>query len=268
MRGINSLYVAAGVIHLLNAFQYIYAWLPLGYSFLSPVMIPEYLNVLGAALYLWSASLYNTNLTDYSYDAATKTTTYGASVLRVHEIETASSLIEVFAAVGWCVVWAYTYIPGPGRGYTLDDPDFTGNVLILVPSIIYFVYNVQNLTAPGSYASNNLYEVGDTLYFAGAVFFMCSALRDDGWFPSFYTWPPLRAALGALRLGPCADAAVDALYARCAKGDGGGGKALPLVDAEAAEAQPLFSGGSGGVGGAGAGAASGNARGVYAAWSE
>ena len=262
LRGINALYVAAGVIHLINALQYIYAWMPLGYGFLHPVMIPEYLNVLGAALYLWSASLYNTTITDYTYDAATKVTTYGPSVLRVHEIETASSLIEVFAAIGWCLVWAFTYIPGPGRGYTLDDPDMSGNLLILVPSIIYFVYNVQNLRDPSSYNDNTLYETGDTWYFVGAVFFFCSALRDDGWFPSFGLWPPVRAMLGAVGLGPAADAAVRGLYARCDRA-GSGDKAQPLLDAEAAEARPLVGSDS-----SVAGSGRNTSRGVYSAWGE
>ncbi len=268
VRGLNALYIAAGVIHLVNAFQYIFAWMPLGYGLLHPVMIPEYLNIVGAALYLWSASLYDANLTDYT-TGADGSVTYGASVLLTHEIETASALIEVLAAVGWCVVWALAYTPGPSRGYTLDDPDFMGNLLILVPSIIYLVYNVQNLTNPASFGTNSLYEIGDTWYFVGSVFFLCSSLRDDGWIAGFGLWPAARAALGAAGLGPRADALVERLYACCERGGGGGGggKAVPLLDAEAV---PLVAGGSAA---AGASAGSGRAttrgsRGIYSAWAE
>ena len=247
------------MIHLLNALQYIWAWLPFGYGFLHPVMIPEYLNVIGAALYLWSASLYNTNVTDWVWDVQNQVTVYGPSVLLVHRIETASSFIEILAAIGWCVVWAYTYIPGPGKGYTLDDPDFLGNILILVPSIIYFVYNVQNLQDPSSYTTNSLYTTADTWYFCGACFFLCSALRDDGWFPSFGLWPFVRLALGKCGLGPLADAAVERIYSSCAKDGNDYAKAVPLLDAEAAEVRPL-------VGSSGPGRMTGNSRGVYSAW--
>lgn len=58
-RSINQVYVAAAVIHFLNAFQYMWVWFPLGYGPFSWVMIPEWLNVLGACLYLVSASKYN-----------------------------------------------------------------------------------------------------------------------------------------------------------------------------------------------------------------
>jgi hypothetical protein len=273
VRGLNALYIAAGVIHLVNAFQYVFAWMPLGYGLLHPVMIPEYLNIVGASLYLWSASLYDANLTDYT-TGPDGSITYGASVLLTHEIETASSLIEVFAAIGWCVVWALSYTPGPSRGYTLDDPDFLGNLLILVPSVIYFVYNVQNLRNPASFGTNLLYEVGDTWDFVGSVFFLCSSLRDDGWFPGFGLWPAARAALGAAGLGPSADALVERLYACCERGSAssGSGKAVPLLDAEAT---PLVAGSAGGAA-AGASAGSGRAagaaprasRGIYSAWAE
>ena len=186
LRGINQLYVAAGVIHLFNAFQYIYAWLPLGYGLLHPVMIPEYLNVLGAALYLVSASYYNETFSSYTSEAT----------LRVHRIETASSLIEVFAALGWALVWWKTHARGRGRGLTFDDPDFWGNFFIVVPSFFYFVYNIQNLRDPESYGTNYLFAQGDTLYFVGSIFYILCALRDDGWFNSFWVCGALFRGLG------------------------------------------------------------------------
>lgn len=176
MSSINAVYVVAGIIHLVNAVQYIYAWFPLGFGLLSWVMIPEYLNVLGAGLYLVSASKYDAAQND---EALTR---------QIHQIETASSLIEVFAAFGWTAVWWYTYVRGSGRGLTFDDPDFSGNALIIIPSIIYFVYNCSNLVDPANYYSGpnaTLYITADLWYFVGSIIYIFSALRDDGWFPSF-----------------------------------------------------------------------------------
>ena len=193
---INAMYIVAGVIHLVNALQYIYAWFPLGFGLLSPVMIPEYLNVVGAGLYLVGAARYNAAM-------------HNADITHsIHVIETIASLIEVFAAFGWTIVWWYTFVRGPGRGLTLDDPDFTGNALIVVPSIIYLVYNVNNLIDPNNYYTGpnaELYMTADLWYFIGSIVYVFSALRDDGWFPSFRIFgAAVFGALGVLEmcLGP------------------------------------------------------------------
>lgn len=34
-------------------------WFPLGYGLVTWVMVPEYLNVIGAAIYLYTSTLYN-----------------------------------------------------------------------------------------------------------------------------------------------------------------------------------------------------------------
>jgi hypothetical protein len=162
---------------LLNAFQYIYAWFPLGYGLLSWVMIPEYLNVIGAGIYLAGAARYNSAM--YS-----EATTHD-----IHVLETIASSVEVLAAFGWVVVWWYTYMPGRGRGLTLDDPDFSGNALIVVPSIVYLVYNVNNLVDARNYCvgtNAKLYTTADLWYFIGSIIYVLSAARDDGWFPHFW----------------------------------------------------------------------------------
>jgi hypothetical protein len=51
---INRLYVASGFIHAFNALQYYWAWLPSGFRWHHRVMIPEYLNMIGAAMYMVS----------------------------------------------------------------------------------------------------------------------------------------------------------------------------------------------------------------------
>jgi len=187
---INAVYIIAGIIHLLNAVQYIYAWFPLGYGLLTWVMVPEYLNVAGAALYLAAASQYNQA---YSSEAARS---------RIHVIETIASAIEVGAAFGWTAVWWVTHARGRGRGLTLDDPDFSGNALIIVPSIIYLVYNVNNLRDANNYFTGPnalLYQTADLWYFVGSLIYLASAARDDGWFPSFGVFgAAVFGALGAL----------------------------------------------------------------------
>lgn len=173
LESVNNLFVASGILHLINSLMYIWAWLPLGFNLCSVVMIPEYLNVIGASIYLYTATLYSK--TDGSYqDDVTFT---------IHHFETAAASIEILAALGWCFTWWLTYPRGqPGRGWTFDDPDIWANIFIVVPSIFYVVYNAQILADPLNYCCNTLYTQGDTLYAIGSVFYLFAALRDDGYF--------------------------------------------------------------------------------------
>jgi hypothetical protein len=173
IENINNLFIAAGVIHLVNAFMYIWSWLPLGYTLCSVVMIPEYLNVLGASLYLYTANQYGKMDGTYTDDIT----------FRVHYIETAAASIELVAAFGWATTWYLTFPRRTvGRGWTLDDPDSWGNIFIVVPSIYYIAYNIQILSNPADYCCNDVYKTGDNLYLLGAVFYLIAALRDDGLF--------------------------------------------------------------------------------------
>ena len=63
--------------------------------------------------------------------------------LYVHDLELAASLIEVIASLGWAYTWWLTYPRGPGRGWTLDDPDLWGILMIVIPSWTYLAYNVM-----------------------------------------------------------------------------------------------------------------------------
>jgi hypothetical protein len=169
----NNLFIAAAVIHLVNAFMYIWSWLPFGYTFFSVVMIPEYLNILGASLYLYTANQYGETDGTYTDDIT----------FRVHHIETAAASIELVAAFGWATTWYLTFPRRTvGRGWTLDDPDSWSNIFIVVPSIYYIAYNIQILMDPADYCCNDVYKTGDNLYLAGAVFYVVAALRDDGLF--------------------------------------------------------------------------------------
>jgi hypothetical protein len=48
----NDYYFKFGIVHLINACMFVWTWE--GKSYTDKVVIPEYLNVLGAVLYLWS----------------------------------------------------------------------------------------------------------------------------------------------------------------------------------------------------------------------
>jgi len=170
---INNLFLGFAVVHLVNACMYALAWIFEGYRPYSVLFIPEYLNMCGAGLYLTSSILYRFENTETYLD---KYTFY------VHYIETTAAALEVVAAFGWCYTWYLTYKRQPGRGWTFDDPDIWANFFIVVPSLVYISYNGQVLNNPESYETNTLYEVGDVLYFIGAVFYVVAALRDDGWF--------------------------------------------------------------------------------------
>lgn len=102
-----------------------------------PIVFPEYMNVLGAALYLWSAALY-----------PTESGPTDATTLKVHRIETAAAGVEWLACVGWFITWHLTYLRVPGRGYTLDDPDVWALITIFGGSTCYMLYNIRCFCLP------------------------------------------------------------------------------------------------------------------------
>ena len=66
-----------GVLHLVSALLYAYSWKE--FSFIHIIMIPEYMNMIEASLYITSASMYNEeNAYYYTTDPVT---------LDVHYIE-------------------------------------------------------------------------------------------------------------------------------------------------------------------------------------
>ena len=179
----NTLFVIAGAVHLFNACQYFGVWPALGYSFLHVYQVPEALNVLGAALYLYTATTYNKM-------AITGPGRYlDAVTLQSHGVETAAAAIELLAAGGWCAVWWHSHQRGPGRGLTLDDPEFCALVCLVAPSVLYVAYNAVVVRDPTAYyasaLASDLFSSGDCIYFAGAVFYALVSFRDAGYFDSF-----------------------------------------------------------------------------------
>jgi len=179
----DKVYYFFGMVHFLNAWMYWYAWKDVRWR--DPILYPEYLNVVGAALYLWSSSLYRRE--SGPHDAATS---------HIHVIETCAAIVELLACVGWAFTWHLTYERVPGRGYTLDDPDVWALLTIFAAAITYVVYNLQILAHPDWYSDNEVYFLGDISYAMNGVLYLLAGLRDDGWFwwmplmGNFYTFAP------------------------------------------------------------------------------
>jgi len=220
---INALYIGMNFVHLVNAIMYVANWMQMGYPFLSVIQIPEFFNIIGAALYISSSFRYNeadkpvifgtnvngtdtylcqtyvysptdTNFTSPYYDTADCLTSAGTEV---RALEMAASAIDLLAAFGWCLTWWMSYERRPGQGWTLDDPDTWSNSTTLVGAIFYFVYNVRVSTHADEYwdpssSAYSLYQYGDIVYFIGSVFYILAALRDDGWF----FWMPVGGRVG------------------------------------------------------------------------
>ncbi len=112
---INRIYLATGCIHVFNALQYAIVWLLLDnpktgnrFTVFDAVMVPEYLNIIEASIYLLNAQLYNLEVISGPNAYADPWT------LRIHKLELGAAGIELFAAFAWVMVWVYTYPRVPG----------------------------------------------------------------------------------------------------------------------------------------------------------
>jgi len=180
---INVTYVVAGVVHMISAFLYMWVWCADGFPIIHYIQIPEYLNIIEAALYLGSASLYNYEslyVIDYVVDNVTMS--FDPYVYYVGKIETTAAVVEMCAAFGWATTWFITFRRIPGRGLTLDDPDSWAAASIVICASIYVVYNAQVQLDPSLYGSYYLYVDADYLYLANALVYLLASLRDVGWF--------------------------------------------------------------------------------------
>eukprot|EP01041_Mallomonas_annulata_P001934 gene1934-3754_t len=62
---------------------------------------------------------------------------------QIRILELISSIIEMIAAIGWCLTWYSEYLenygrqpyPTPSRGWTFDDPDMLANITILAAAM-------------------------------------------------------------------------------------------------------------------------------------
>jgi len=177
---INKFYIAAAVVHVVNAFMYIWVWRTEGYPYFHRVMIPEALNILEASLYMVTAMMYQHE--SYGADGDSLPAADDPVLKNVQRLEMGASCVELLAACGWATTWYMTYPRIPGRGWTFDDPDIWANLSIITPGVIYVVYNVQLQLNPYVYGDNFLFVYADKLYMANALMYFLCSMRDVGWF--------------------------------------------------------------------------------------
>lgn len=94
----NALYFQFAVVHCFNACMYAYAWNDKSWT--SFYMYPEYLNIIGSGLYLWSSTMYNEWYESDDYYAD-----YSTDFALCRKAELAAAIVEWFAAIGWNYVW-------------------------------------------------------------------------------------------------------------------------------------------------------------------
>ncbi|CAF1408967.1 unnamed protein product [Adineta ricciae] len=176
---VNKMYLGLAIVHMISAALYWWAWKD--HCWNDVIMIPEYLNLVEASLYLWSAVWYQNE------DGL-----YGPYTLALHKLETVAAFVELFASFGWIMSWYRTYTRALGRGFTFEDPDTVAYTLTTLSSFIYIAYNIQILMNPDGYGTNTLYYNGDIIYSIGAIFYLWANLRDDGWL----WWMPVAGQYG------------------------------------------------------------------------
>jgi hypothetical protein len=192
----NLNYLIFGFIHLCNAMMYLYVWIDAKQSIFTWFVLADWLNVLGALLYLITAFLY-----PYEYSSDDDNADYTFQFILVRYLELFASFIEVIAAFGWNYQWYVVYIEEYfrtkettiGRGFTLDDPDLWANLTIDLGALYYFCYNVSLFQMKfQNYDTNYLFMTGDLFYFLNSVIYTIASLRDCDvfWYlPTAGIWP-------------------------------------------------------------------------------
>jgi hypothetical protein len=180
----NKVYVVFAVIHVIDAFLFLWSWEDK--TFTDVETWPEYLNIFGAGLYLWSSTYYDALYVISSNGAVAPSLKF----YTCRQIELAASTLEVFAAVGWIYVWHKGLIEQfgsdlksvPGRGFTLYDPDLHANGTLIAGALLYLIYNIDLSRNPRRYDTSTIYTLADLLYFFNSIAYMLATLRDLGWF--------------------------------------------------------------------------------------
>lgn len=245
LAAVNRLWVVSALWHLVNAVQYYFVWpmwrdpatgrRPFSVFPVYFEAFPELCNVAEASLYVSTAFMYAQEVT-YGPRAY-----LDAATFRIHHLELAAAVLELVAAFAWTVVWWRMHPRTRGRGLTLDDPEFTALVLLVLGSFCYLAYNVKvelDSKLYGDPEFSKLYSAGDWLYLVGAVFYVLAALRDDNWFASFHVFGALAQRAG-FKLAPeslddgDAGAAATAAAASAAAGADGAAKPPPPAAASA-----------------------------------
>ena len=90
-------------------------------------LVPEYLNIIESAFYIWSSSLYG-----HLYITDDDNSGYTEDFFFCRKLEIVASAVEIFASIGWIIVWYRMFQENvspsltavPGRGLSIYDPDF------------------------------------------------------------------------------------------------------------------------------------------------
>jgi len=157
-------------VHLFDAILYLWMWLEL-MSLKHFLLTPDWLNLLGALIYITSTSLYKyqyENNSSNPNEKGDKTIFFGV----VRRLELSASVLELAMSFGWVWQWFVEYrsdlIRDPfscvGRGFTLDDPDVWANITLIVAASYYVAYNVTVFMDYSRYDTCNLYVVGDQVH--------------------------------------------------------------------------------------------------------
>ncbi len=239
LRRVHQFQVAAALIHVANAVQYLAVWPacrnPTTGAFwrlTDWVQAPEWLNLAAAALSLAAAALADTQQV-----VGPARFSDGASATAAR-LELAGAVLQAAAVVGWAAVWWATHARGAGRGATPADPEFLA-VLALFPAaaiaVAFRAAALQNpllganpaampyvcgaRAAPRSHRPSRTrpprpspralaaapahppptHSVSDYVFFASAVLYVLASLRDEGFFGSLL---PTAALSGGGRRAP------------------------------------------------------------------
>jgi hypothetical protein len=180
----NSIYFYFAIVHVVDAFLFLWALDDTSYT--NVETWPEYLNIAGSILYLWSSTTYD-DVNDVSnYNGVLISDVY----YRCRLLELIASILEVFAAIGWILVWYKNLIERfgsnlnstPNRGLSFFDPDLHACWTILVGALLYLFYNIDLSRDPRKFDESNIYAIGDIFYLVNSIAYMVATLRDFGWF--------------------------------------------------------------------------------------
>lgn len=200
---INNQFIALAAVHVFNAFQFLACWIPfmketehlqLSKATKFKLLLPEFMNIIEGCMYLLSALSYQRIQNNLNCQTDLKC----RDEMFLHHWETSAASVECFASLLWCYSWYFVFnidiMPYQLNLkdkviWALFDPELYSAILLVIGSIVYIVYYLQVDEYPNHYDTNMLWEVGDVIYFIGAVLYLISSMKLCGCF-YFVTWLP------------------------------------------------------------------------------
>jgi len=117
----NHNYLVYAVIHVINSCMFLWSWSERNYYEVE--CWPEYLNIIGSALWLNSSLDY-----PFLYTSNDDAATFSESFYHCRRVELAAAAVELAACIGWALIWykgyvesldSETHLPPPSRGFCL-----------------------------------------------------------------------------------------------------------------------------------------------------